>query len=261
MTTMSGPQRGGGPRVGPVAIGLIAFALVFLLIIGGTTAFLVVRSVTSGRDGGGTASTETTNPSTDTAASTDDEHSPTEKAEFCWVNDAEGRESTNAGGAVRGGNVQFTVPKGYSTSVPMSMPFSDDSDGVAMEVDTNWVALIGAGRVVWQTGYEYPGDKKAAERLLDCRLNDSAVYGSRVSQRHIEDQKIEAVTVDGVSGYRASGTVVFDKTSLTKTTGSTFVFIVLDTKGGPSYFYAEGALGVDESITAAADAEKSLAVV
>lgn len=270
------PGGPGAPRRGwgPLLVGAIAFAIVFLLILAGTIAYVMVRrsaaearASESSRSAPATTGPSATDPlsglpSADPSASaTPGSAAPSGQAEYCWYNVQRDRSSVNPEGRIRGGALEISVPEGYTAEGSGRIAFADDDSFSSLTVEPGWIAVVGAGRIHWQDGYAYPGAQAASERLFDCMVNSSLTWGTSVSQRHLEDRATVPVTIDGVSGYRTSGRVVFDRTRLTTTTGTEVVLIVLDTAGGPSFFMADSAVGVEASAAGARAAEESLRVV
>src|SRR5699024_2755566 len=107
---LHGPAAIAQPRRSrhPLLIGGIAFAIVFLLVVGTTVAYLVFRP------GGGGAPEAGTSPATESASVTDagtdgteTSATPTEvEAERCWTPEQE-RTSDNPSGKLRGGGLQY----------------------------------------------------------------------------------------------------------------------------------------------------------
>ena len=110
------PQQAGGNggRGAALLIGVIAFAVVFLLIVGVTVGYLVLRP----QGGGGPAVTSSSasgavDPET-TSASETESPTPTDVvAERCWSPERSERTSTNPSGKLRGGGLQFIPPALY----------------------------------------------------------------------------------------------------------------------------------------------------
>lgn len=248
------PQQPGGPgggRSGALLIGGITFAIVFLLIVGLTVAFLVVRTTTSGGEETATATsssaeestpTEPTGDPTDTGEAT---ASPTAEKERCW-NPERTRESSNPSGRLRGGGLQFIPPSGFDGRAPLNYgAFLTDGQVALATIEGDWTSNVGVAAVEWQPGYEYPGNKAASERILECMYSDSTMWGD-TSQRSLEDQVTEPVTVAGMPGYRTSAVLTFGQHSFEKFESTKLVVVVVDTPQGPSAFIADIAVGVTE---------------
>lgn len=238
-------------RLRPLLIGGIAFATVFVLIV--VVAVVVIVVVRPGAGPDTTTSTaptgvDSTVPATDASASTEPgEATPTETAEFCWLNSARKVTTPNQEGELRAGGIKVTIPEGWKEQRPGgSLAFLDDADTMTAPVEETWVSLITISKVTWQTGYEYPGAQKAAQRILDCSLADTDQWEPATSKRHMEEQVSGPVEVAGLSGYQITGTLVFDETRLTRTTGTFLTVIVLDTPQGPTLYYSDIAKGVPE---------------
>lgn len=250
---MTSPHQPGSVSK-PLLIGVLAFAVVFLLIIAGTVGVLLFQHSRSGKQDP-TSSAPTTSAS---SATTSDAATPTAEEEYCW-NAASVRNSQNPSGKLQGGGLVFTPPSYFGErSNSQVLAFSTDTAVSYATVEPDWISYAMVGELAWQDGYEYPGAATAADRLLDCvRSNSSTWEGT--SNRQIENRDLQGVTIDGHHGYRASGDITFDTDRLKKTTGSRLVIIVVDTPDGPSVFGSEAAIGIQDSLDAQKEAEESLA--
>src|SRR5699024_3852062 len=74
------PQGPGGGRGGALLVGGITFAIVFLMIVGLTVAYLVVRTSTSGPVGGGAATSESVTTGPASSGTTEPEETTTSEA-------------------------------------------------------------------------------------------------------------------------------------------------------------------------------------
>ncbi|MCT1386294.1 hypothetical protein M4D54_11775 [Brachybacterium sp. p3-SID1565] len=265
----TGPQYAQGPdgrggRSNALLIGGIAFALVFLLIVGGTVAFLVFRSSGGNGAGSGTGSTTvsdsasaTTTEETASATTTPPETTPIEEERHCWspVNE---RTSKNPSGRLRGGGLEITPPAIFDTRANTTyLHFTTDAQTAMAPVEGSWVSSIGVGKLEWQPGVEYPGEKAAAERLVSCLYGNASIWGD-TSQRTLHDQVTEAVTIQGMPGYRSTAVLKFGKHNFTKTDSTRIDVVVLDTPEGPSVYSSEISIGVTEHEDAAAQAYESI---
>jgi hypothetical protein len=245
---------GGGGRGTPLLIGGIAFAVVFLLIVGGTIGYLVLRGggdPTSGEDTPTTPASE--------SASEDGSATPTEQVEEqrCWSPDSMERSSSNPSGKLRGGGLQFIPPAIYDVrQSPRGVAFMNDTQGAFAQVEDGWHSGLAVGAVEWQPGIEYPGAEVASQRIVSCYFSAS-IWGD-TEGRSLDDQVTEPVTIAGLPGYRTSATVNFAKIDLEKTSATHLSVIVLDTPQGPSAFLEETAIGVTEHEEGAAAALESL---
>lgn len=264
-TAPQSPQGPIGGRGAVLLVGGIAFALVFLLIVGATVAFLVLRSPGGGGGGGGTASgtiteTTTTRPpeitEPVTTTTVPDETTPITEEEMCWSPMNE-RSSQNPSGRLRAGGIEIVPPDGFDTRMNRTyLAFTTDAITASAPVEGDWVSSVGVGKIEWQPGVEYPGAKGASERLISC-LFGAPIWGD-TSQRTLHDQVTEAVTIGGMPGYRTTAVLKFGKHSFTKTDSTRLEVVVLETPEGPSVYNSEVAIGVPEHEQAAKDAYASL---
>ena len=249
------PQAPSKGVSGALLIGGIAFALVFLLIVAGTVGYLVLRG---GGGGGREVATGTTTAAETTATETTTSAAPeTVTAERCWAPEERERTSTNPSGRLRGGGLEMIPPAVFSERWEWGFPaYAQDMQVAAAHVEGTWYSTIAVGAVEWQPGIEYPGDKVAAETILDCFFRGSN-WGDATG-RTLDDEFTQAVTIAGMPGYRADGVVNFtdDPLELTDATGITV--IVVTTPQGPSFFLTDWAVGVTEHEEAVDEAIGSL---
>lgn len=254
------PQSPGGGRRGALLVGGIAFAIVFLMIVGLTVAYLVVRTSTSGSVGGGAASSETaaTEPEQTTGSAESEEATTSEVTEArCWSPEHE-RTSSNPSGRLRGGGLQFIPPAGFDNrSTGTSVNFLNDAQTAHAPVEATWVSTLIVGKVEWQPGVEYPGEEKAAERLVECLFSDTSIWGD-TSEQTLHEELTEPVTIAGMSGYRHRAVVEFGQHDLTETDSTEIVAVVVATPEGPSAFISEVAIGVAKHEEGAEEAYASL---
>lgn len=255
-TSPTPPQGPGGGRGGALLAGGIAFAIVFLMIVGLTVGYLVVRTSTSGSAGGAATTSQTA--TTDAPPTETSEAATSEVTEArCWSPEPE-RTSSNPSGRLRGGGLQFIPPAGFDNrSTDSQVDFLDDAQTAHAPVESSWVSTLTVGRVEWQPGVEYPGEEEAAERLVDCLVSNAYIWGD-TSERTLHDEITEPVTIAGMSGYRHSAVVKFGQHDLTKTDSTEIVAVVVDTPEGPSAFISEVAIGVTEHEEGAEAAYDSL---
>lgn len=261
-TGLQSPQgpSGGGGRGGALLVGGIAFAMVFLLIVGITVGYLVLRN--SGSSGAGTSTTSASESVSTTPAETTDTTPPPETTSFeeeerCWRPTVE-RTSQNPSGRLRGGGLEFVPPTGFDNrSSRTNLAFTTDAQMAAALVEGSWYSSMGVAKIEWQPGVEYPGDKAASERLMSCLYGNGYIWEG-TSQRTLHDQVTEAVTIAGMPGYRTSAVLKFGKHNFTKTDSTRIVIVVVDTPEGPSVFSSEVAIGVQEHEDAAVEAYDSL---
>lgn len=259
------PQRPTGPgggRNSALLVGGISFALVFLLIVGATVGYLVLRtSGGGGGGGGGETASETTVSSTPvtTGPSTapPPETTPIEEEKLCWSASGE-RVSKNPSGRLRGGGLEMVPPAGFdSRSNRTFLAFTTDAQTASAPIEGSWVSSIIVGKIEWQPGVEYPGDKTASERLISCMFANASIWGD-TSQRTLHDQVTEAVTIAGMPGYRTTATLKFGKHDLEKFDSTRLEVVVVSTPEGPSVFASDVAMGVTEHEDGATEAYKSL---
>ena len=251
-------QTPGGGRGTALLIGGIAFAVVFLLVVGVTVGYLVLRP------GGGSAvanPTDTTSVTVTDPEATEETDSPSPtptdvEAERCWTPETE-RTSTNPSGKLRGGGLQFIPPALYTErGRPSGVSYADDLQGAQAKVEDSWYSTMFVGAVVWQPGIEYPGAEEASQQIVSCFF--SAPIWGEAKGRSLDDEVTEPVTISGMSGYRTTATVNFSSSPLTLTTATRLVIVVVDTPQGPSVFGTETAVGVPEHEAAADEALESL---
>ena len=258
------PHGPGGGRAGALLVGGIAFAIVFLLIVGLTVAYLVVRTSTSGPVGGGAATSETVTTGPASSGTTEPETTEPEETTTsevtearCWSPEHE-RTSSNPSGRLRGGGLQFIPPAGFDNrSTGTWVNFLNDAQTAHAPVEATWVSTLIVGKVEWQPGVEYPGEEEAAERLVDCLVSNANIWGD-TSERTLHEELTEPVTIAGMSGYRHRAVLKFGQHDLTKTDSTEIVAVVVATPDGPSAFISEIAIGVTEHEEAAEEAYASL---
>lgn len=251
----TGPRRPGGGRGMPLLIGGLAFAVVFLLIVGATVGYLVLRPGSGGGDPTASATAATESASASTEQTT--EATSAAEEERCWSPD-QARSSKNPSGKLRGGGLEMIPPEGFDDRDDRTeASFVTDAARAAAKVEGTWYSTVAVGEVVWQPGVEYPGDRDAAERIFACLVSNSAIWGG-TSGRSVQDQVTEPVTVAGMSGYRTTGVLRFGQDTLEKTDGTRIMVAVISTPEGPSAFVSDVAVGVTEHEEAQSTAYDSL---
>ena len=249
-STQPSTPGGGGGRATPLLIGGIAFAAVFLLIVGGTIGYLVLRGDGGDPSSGGT--TPATDPSSASATPTGEV-----EEERCWQPETMERAGDNPSGKLRGGGLQFIPHAVYDQrQTPRGVAYVNDAQGAYAQVEDGWYSGMFVGAVEWQPGIEYPGNEVASEKIVACYFAAS-IWGD-TEGRTLDDQVTEPVTIAGLPGYRTTATVNFAKAPMEKTSATSLTVIVLDTPQGPSVFMLETAVGVAEHEEAAAEALESL---
>lgn len=268
--THTSPTGQGGARGGrgtALLYGVIAFSAVFLLIVGGTVGFLLLRPDGTDPDPTGTATeTETATDATSTdgtsteteSASESSSATPTEVTpERCWSPENQTRTSNNPSGRLRGGGLQFIPPSLYTErGRPPGVAYADDLQGAQAKVEDSWYSTMFVGEVVWQPGIEYPGAEAASKQIVGCFF--SAPIWGEAKGRSLDDQVTEPVTISGMPGYRTTAIVNFASSPLELTSATELVVVVVDTPQGPSVFGTETAVGVPEHEEAADEAYESL---
>lgn len=256
------PQPGGGGGRGTALLyGGLAFAVVFLLIVGVTVGYLVLRP--GGSPAGTTASTSssasTTPGGNETATETDSTSAtPTDvEEERCWSPDRFSRTSSNPSGKLRGGGLQFIPPALYDLrSAPQGTSYSDDVQGAQAIVEEGWASTMYVGAVTWQPGIEYPGAEVASQTITHC-FYAANIWGE-TKGRSLDDVITEPVTIAGMPGYRTTGIVNFSHAPMESTSATELMVVVLETPQGPSVFATETAIGVEAHEEAADEAYASL---
>ncbi|WP_114855493.1 hypothetical protein [Brachybacterium sp. YJGR34] len=256
-TQPQGPGSGGG-RGAALLIGGLAFAVVFLLIVGGTVGYLVLRTGGSGGGGAQVTSSSTAPDPESSQATTSADATPTDvEEETCWTPEGTNRTSSNPSGKLRGGGLQFIPPAEFDgRTTAWWFSFLDDSQTAYATVEENWQSTLTVGEVVWQPGVEYPGAEAASERITTCIFRAS-IWGD-TSGRSLDDEVTEPVTISGMPGYRTTATVNWESSDLERTDAALISVTVLDTPQGPSAFISETAAGVAEHEEGAQAAYESL---
>ncbi|WP_193104897.1 hypothetical protein [Brachybacterium sp. FME24] len=257
-TQPQSPGPGGG-RGGALLIGALAFAIVFLLIVGATVGYLVLRPTGGGDQAGDTTSASAT-PVDPESTSQDPEPSgePTEVVEQrCFEPEYE-RTSSNPSSKLRGGGLEFIPPAAYSGRGSSGYAhFVNDSQIAYGEVEDSWISTITVGKVEWQPDVEYPGNEVASQKIAKCFFTDGN-WGEQARERTWDDETTQPVTVAGMPGYETRAMVNFGSDDLEKTDASEIVVVVLDTEQGPSALITETAVGVTAHEEAADEAYTSL---
>ena len=247
--------RGGGPA--PLLVGAIAFAAVFLLIVGGTIGYLMLRGNGPEPSAGGAATATATTTSADPSQSASATPTGEVEEQRCWSPESIEHSSSAPSGKLRGGGLQFTPPDAYDRHrTPGGVAFMNDARGAYAEVEEDWYSGMSVGAVQWQPGVAYPGAEVASQKILSCYFSAS-IWGS-TQGRSLDDQVTEPVTVAGMTGYRTTATVNFSKSDLERTDATSLSVIVLETPHGPSVFMQETAVGVAEHEEAADEALETL---
>ncbi|MGY5764063.1 hypothetical protein ACXET9_02530 [Brachybacterium sp. DNPG3] len=259
-TSAQRPGPGGGGSA--LIVGIIAFAVVFLLIIGGTVGYLVLRSSgAEGRQGASSSQAVTTTPTTDPVTT------PSESVEEdrCWWPEYE-RVSANSSGRLRGGGLEFIPPAEFTDRYSQSYAsFVNDAQVATADIESSWVDVLVVGAVEWQPGIEYPGEKEASERILECIYANSANWGD-TKNNSLHDQTTVPVTVAGKAGYKTTATLQFGEDPLEAIDATTITVVVvdtpdLDTPEGASVFISEIGVGMTDHEEGAVDAYDSLTIV
>lgn len=250
----TGPQRPGGGRGMPLLIGGLAFAVVFLLIVGATVGYLVLRPGSGGGDPTASATATTESASASTEQTT--EATSAAEEERCWSPD-QTRSSKNPSGKLRGGGLQFIPPAVYDLrSSPTGTSYSDDIQGAQAIVEDGWVSSMYVGAVTWQPGIEYPGAEVASQTITQCFFGAN-IWGD-TRGRSLDDVITEPVTIAGMPGYRTTGIVNFSHAPMENTSATELIVVVLETPQGPSVFATETAIGIEAHEEAADEAYASL---
>ncbi|APX34264.1 hypothetical protein BH708_17880 [Brachybacterium sp. P6-10-X1] len=246
------PGPGGG-RGGALLIGGIAFAIVFLLIVGATVGYLVLRPTLLGGGGDETtaATSETAEDPEDTASDDATAEEPTGEAsttvveERCW-SPAYERTSKNPSGKLRGGGLEFIPPAAYTGRESEGFVyFLNDTQTAYGKVEEGWISTMTVGEVEWQPGVEYPGNEVASQKIAKCFFTDGN-WGEKARERTWDDETTKPVTIAGMPGYETRAVVNFGSDDLEKTDATEIVVVVLDTDQGPSAFVTDTAVGVTE---------------
>lgn len=254
------PQPGGNGGKGTALLfGGIAFAVVFLLIVGVTVGYLVLRPTGSGGDSATSSPADTTNASSTSASATDtSSETPTDvEEERCWSPEEFERTSTNPSGKLRGGGLQFIPPTVYDArSSPLGVSYANDLQGAQGRVEDSWYSTAYVGAIEWQPGVEYPGAEAASKAIINC-FYSANIWGD-TKGRSLDDVVTEPVTIAAMPGYRTTGIVNFSHAPMELTSATELVVVVLETDQGPSLFITETSVGVEAHEEAADAAYESL---
>lgn len=243
----------GGNRGGTLLIAVVSFVVVFLLIVGATVGYLVLRT-----GGGASPAPSSTQASTPADPATTASPTPTDVEEVrCWSPETIERTSQNPSGKLRGGGLQFIPPAIFDQrhSTP-GHSFMNDIQSAQAHVEATWYSVMTVAAVQWQPGIEYPGAEVASQKILNCYFSAN-IWGDTTG-RQLVDEITEPVTVAGMPGYRTTATVSFATSPLELTTGTALQVVVVETPQGPSAFVSETAIGVAEHEEAAVQAYESL---
>lgn len=249
----------------PLVLGAIAFAVVFLLIVGVTSAVLVVRGV--GSTPSPTASptpTESLSPTEDPTTAADPA-SPTSTASaaasYCYAHQRtypRPSDSVATDGRLVGGGISVPIPEVFAANEPTTSPFlrfTDDDISATASAEDGWFSTLTVGDVTWEKGVPYPGDEAAATRIFDCIITHTGLWEPQSPGRRLDDKKIEAVTIDGMDGYKVTGSLFFTRTVLKETTHDLITVVVLTTPDGTPAVFCSVVAGDNEThVQAAADA-------
>lgn len=255
-TQQQTPGPGGG-RGGTLLIAVVSFAVVFLLIVGATVGYLVLRTGSPGGAAPAPSSTQAGTP-VDPESTGPDSPTPTDVEEVrCWSPETIERTSQNPSGKLRGGGLQFIPPTIFDQrhSTPGNS-YMNDIQSAQAHVEATWYSVMTVAKVEWQPGIEYPGAEVASQKILSCYF--SANIWGETTGRQLVDEITEPVTVAGMPGYRTTATVTFATSPLKLTTGTALQVVVVETPQGPSAFVSETAIGVTEHEEAAVQAYESL---
>lgn len=257
------PAGPGGGRGGAILVGGIAFAIVFLLIVAVTIGFLVLRSSGDGSVAPVTSSTASSPPPPEpsgeitSSAGPSAAEEPAGPEERCWTPERE-RSSSNPSGRLRGGGLEFIPTSGFDSRSELTWgAFLTDGQVAYTGVEGSWISNLAVGAVEWQPGFEYPGDEVAAERILDCMYADGAMWGD-TSDRSLNDQVTDPVTVSGMPGYRTTAVLAFGQHSFDSFDSVRITVVVVNTPEGPSFFISEFPVGYEDHEEAATAAYDSL---
>lgn len=252
---------GPGGRGAALLIGGLTFAVVFLLVVGVTVGYLVLRPGGGDPDASDPpvsdpGSASVTDPAAEDVADSPSATPTDVEAERCWTPEPE-RTSQNPSGKLRGGGLQFIPPAIYDQrGAPRGIAYANDLQGAQALVEGSWYSTTFVGEVQWQPGIEYPGAEAASQTIVNCMFY-SSIWGD-TKGRSLDDEITEPVTIAGIPGYRTTATVNFASDPLEKTDATELVVVVLETEQGPSLFGSDTSIGVTEHEEAADAAYESL---
>lgn len=214
-----------------LVVGAASFTLTLVLILAVVGAVIAVRG--SSGEGDQTPSAATTSVSASPSSS--------QAAQYCWRNPRTSeRTSEDPSGGIRAGGLEAKVPSGWTSSSNAAvLPFLGDASVRTLPLEGDWVSLVVMAKVTWQPGTAYPGAETASRRYVDCSLSDTRQWDRSVPQRHVQSTRTEAVTIDGMHGYRTTAVLAFDRTTLRTARSTVLTAIVLDTPQGPAVYYSD----------------------
>lgn len=257
-TSTQQQAAGASGRGAALLVGGIAFAVVFLLIVGMTVGYLVLRPGGKETNTGGPPVSSSATVTDPEATGGEETPTPTDvEEELCWSPETLERTSTNPSGKLRGGGLQFIPPAIYDQrAAPGGTAYMNDIQGAQGLVEGTWYSGTIVASVEWQPGIEYPGAEVASQKITNCFFRAS-VWGEGKG-RSLDDEVTEPVTIAGMPGYRTTATVNFSELPLERTSATRLVVVVLETSSGPSVFMTDTSLGVPEHEEAAVQAYESL---
>lgn len=265
--TPSGSSGGGSGKT----IGIVIAAVLTLVLLG-VGGFFGVRALTGDDDGDKSANDPTRSESSDATESSDptDGSDPTESSTDASSSSTIAptgiqctggtpKPATDPGKnppALTGGGLTiprlggFTVDIGFSDALPFA-------DGIIVQyanVTDNWVTEYAVGGLSKANGFT--STDQAAEIIMQCLTMNDLVYKGFDSRK---DQKREAVTLDGMSGYSITSEIRVKDSEVT-VEGDVTTVIVLDTGDADSYgvFIGVAPIGDTAKIAQAERVAKSI---
>ncbi|MGQ4517593.1 hypothetical protein ACUH96_04270 [Dermabacteraceae bacterium P13077] len=137
-----------------------------------------------------------------------------------------------SGDAVSVAGLTATYPDFFGQSWGQEIGYLTDTVGRGAHVEGNWYSVVTLGRVVWEPGQAYPGDKQAAEAIFQCYATSAGVYEEFGDDSLVTDYSSSAITVDGHRAWKVQAVYNFNSQRLTTTSSSVVTAIIVETGDG-----------------------------
>lgn len=167
-------------------------------------------------------------------------------------------------GTVRGGQLEYTIPSGWDRHWGYdSLPYMDQVDGQARNVEGSWYSVVNLGRAVFPKDEGgYPGAEQAAVTIFQCYATTAGVLQTFGEKPKVTDYRTESMTVDGHPAWIVQATYHFENPDQLQTTSASIVTsIVVDGPGGPSALASDVAADHPDHAEQLDEIIKSLKVV
>lgn len=183
----------------------------------------------------------------------------------CTIPDSpESAASPSGGDAIRGGNLEYTIPDGWGVGWGAgSIPYLDQVGAEGRNIEGSWYSVVNLGRVVWpEDEGGYPGLETSAVALFQCYATTAGVMSHFGEHPVVTDYRSEATTVDGSAAWIVQATYHFEDPEILETSSASIVTsIVVETPSGPSALVSDVAADQPEHVQNLEDIIASLVVV